>query len=113
MPRTAITVQKLDTNAGEVITFANIDVTNGMQYTNTGKEIILLLTDAAESVTITIPSVACGHGRTGDVSGSIAASQLKAFGPFVDPKIWGDGSALTYLDFATQVGTVQVAVVKT
>lgn len=112
MARTAITVQVLDTKAGEVVTFVNIDQTNGMRAAHTGKQMVLLRTDASESVNVTIPSVACGHGRTGDLSGSIAASQLKAFGPFEDPKLWGDGAALLYIDFASQVGTVEIAVVE-
>lgn len=112
MPRTAITSQKLDTKAGEVITFVAVDQTNGMQVTNTGKQVVLLNAPAAASVSLTVPSVACGHGRTGDASGSITASQVKAFGPFEDPLIWGDGTGLLYLNFASLTGSVTIAVVE-
>lgn len=112
MPRTTVTVRKLDTKGGEVVSVVAVDQTNGMQCTQSGKQVVLLKAAAASSVNVTFPSVACGHGRTGDVTGAIAAGEIKAFGPFEDPKLWGDGSTLLYINFSGLTGTVEIAAIE-
>ncbi len=115
MARTVLTVQRLDAISGEDVAYVSIDPTNGMQARNTGREAIILKTGAGNSVQLTIPSVACSHGRTSNVVATQGASLDKSYGPFTDPAIWGDGVGQLFLDFASVVGgtsTILVAAVQ-
>lgn len=113
MPRTVLTIQPLDTKAGENVTFVNIDATNDHEYTPSGACAVLIQTAAGEAVTLNVPSIACSHGRVGDLGPFVVgASVLKSFGPF-EPSLFGDGSGLIYLDFSAVTGTPKIAIVRT
>jgi len=113
MARTVITPQTINLKGGAVITFAAIDQANGMQVLHAGRHIVLVQAIAASSVNVTIPSVACGHGRVGDITTvAVSASTIKAFGPFSPVELWGDGLSNLFINFAGSSGTVTIAVVE-
>lgn len=83
MARTQIPVQELAANGGTDadVAFTAGDAGNGMYFTNTGRE-ILLMTSSAGGKTATIVSVADEYGRTGDKTLAPAAGLTGAAGPF-------------------------------
>ncbi len=114
MARTAITVQRLDTKGGELVTFVGADAVNGMQAQNDGTVTVLVRTGLNAAVTVKFPSVACQHGRLGDIQVSmtpVTSGQVQSFGPFVDFQNWGDGRGLLFMDFSGVSGQVDVAAV--
>ena len=111
MARTVLTVQNLAAKAGVAIAFAAIDTLNGMQYRNTGREVVLVQTGTGSAVTLNVPSVADPFNRTGDLGGTVGASAVQAFGPFSPASIWGDGAANAFLTFSALASTASVAVI--
>lgn len=111
MPRTAIAVQTASARAGQDLTFVTVDAANGMQVPNDGRVFILVRCGAADAVTVAIPSLACTHGRTGDVTGiAVGNSVDKLFGPFPDIGGWGNGTTL-FLNFSGVAGTPKIAAI--
>jgi len=106
--RTQLTIQSISATGGLALTFAPVDTINGMQVQNTGRLALLVQTTSAGGVTISIPSVACIHGRLGNISAVVPASTLETFGPFQDPTIWGDGRSLLFADFSAAIGGTAV-----
>lgn len=111
MARTQLTAQKLQTPGGQAITFATADTANGEQVRNTGIQVVIVKTAAGGGVTVTFPSQPDQNNREGDLTKVLGASVEEAFGPFVNPLIWGDGSTQLYIDYASATGSVQVAVI--
>ena len=68
-----------------------------------------LQAEGTASCTVTIASLPDLNDRTGDASHAVAGDAVRAFGPFGDSSIWGDGTRL-FLDFSAVLGTVKVAV---
>jgi len=112
MARTTITAQKLQTLAGQTVTFQAADAVNGMQVTNTGIQVLLVKTAAGEAVTVSFPTQPDPFNRTAPVPLSAQAASLeRAYGPFTTPSIWGDAATLLFMDFSGITGTPQVAVI--
>jgi hypothetical protein len=102
--RTALTLQVINVAAGQAVTFVPVDSVNGMQVQNTGRVAFWINTTGTGGVTVAISSVACIHGRLGNVSTIVPASTQELFGPFGDPTIWGDGRSLLFVDFSAVIG---------
>jgi hypothetical protein len=111
MARTILTPQRLDTKAGEQPTYQTVDPTNGMQTRNSGVEVVAVRTVGGTGLTVQFPSVACSHGRLGDVSTVQAQDVTQYYGPFTDPATWGDGGSQLFIDASTFTGTAQIAVI--
>jgi hypothetical protein len=67
---------------GAATTYTAVDGVDGNYFTNTGSEYLIVKNGSASSVTVTIKSVPCSHGRTGDAVVSIPASGERTIGPF-------------------------------
>lgn len=106
--RTQLAIQQVSTPGGTGLTFAPVDTINGMQVPNTGRVALLVQTGTpggfSAGVTVNIPSVACIHGRLGDITAVVPSGVLQAFGPFQDPTIWGDGRSLLFANFSAAIG---------
>jgi hypothetical protein len=112
MARTTITAQKLQTLAGQAISFQALDSANGMQVKNTGIQVVLVKTEAGAAATLSFPTQADAFNRTAPVpQGNVGASEVRAFGPFTTPSIWGDAATLLFIDASGVSGSAQVAVI--
>jgi len=106
--RTKLTIQSIVATGGQGLTFVPVDTINGMQVQNTGRVSLLIAAGTqggvSGGVTIAVPSVACIHGRLGNISAVVPAGALQTFGPFQDPTIWGDGRDQLFIDFSAAIG---------
>jgi hypothetical protein len=110
--RTVITPQNLSLFAGQAITTQGADQVNGMQVKNTGIQVVLIKTGAADSINVTFASQPDAFNRKNDIGPiAVAANSLVAFGPFIPPVNFGDGAAQLFLDFTGSSGNPQVAVI--
>lgn len=109
--RTRLTLQSISAIGGAAVSFAPVDTINGMQVQNSGRVALLLKTGSGAGVTVSIPSVACIHGRLGNISLVIPADTVETLGPFQDPTIWGDGRDQLYADFSAPIGGTAVNLV--
>src|SRR3954471_18918783 len=82
MAQTALAVQEIPKNSGAVLASAGADQANGNKFPNDGKTVLEVLNGDGVSRTVTVTSVACSHGRTGDVAVPIAAGAQAVIGPF-------------------------------
>lgn len=111
---TQLTIQQLNSITGEDVVWVGADLVNGNQFQNTGRAALLVKTTG--SITISIPSRPDAAGRLGDVLQPVSGLTdpfVHAFGPYVDPSIWGDGVQLQvfYSGFAGHV-TPKIAAVQ-
>lgn len=74
MPRTALVVQAIQKNNGAQLVNAGADQANGNSFVNDGATTLVIQNGDASPRTLTVHSVSCSHGRTGDLSIVIAAS---------------------------------------
>ncbi len=112
MARTTITAQKLQSLAGQAISYQNVDAPNGMQVRNTGIQVVLVKTSAGQAVTVSFPTQSDPFNRNAPVPiNAQGASVDVAYGPFTTPSIWGDAATLLFIDFSGVSGTPQVAVI--
>jgi hypothetical protein len=81
MPRTAIALQTITRNAGAVLTEVTPDAVNGNNFVNDGKTELVVHNGDAAPHTCTVRSVACSHGRTGDIVTVVAAGKRAVIGP--------------------------------
>lgn len=94
MPRTAITVNELPAHGGEVdeIVWTSCDQTNGMDFPNDGRTLLLVRNANAATRQVTVVSVADPYGRTKDTDMDLAADTGYAVaGPFLPP-LFNQGS---------------------
>lgn len=106
--RTKLTIQSISAIGGQGLTFAPVDTINGMQVQNTGRVGLMVLAGTqggtGGGVTVGLPSVACIHGRLGNITAVVPAGAIETFGPFQDPTIWGDGRDQLFVDFSAAIG---------
>lgn len=81
MARTQLTVSDA-TLTGAATTYSAVDATNGNYFINTGAEQLIIKNGSASSITVTVKSVPCSHGRTGDAIVTVPASGERLVGPF-------------------------------
>jgi hypothetical protein len=103
MPRTAIAIQKIAANSGAQLVSVTPDAGNGNNFTNDGRtELIVHNSDAAPH-TVTVKSVACSHGRTGDIAVPVAAGERAFLGPF-DPGGFNQSDGTVNVDWTASTG---------
>lgn len=112
MARTVIPVQRLQTLAGQAITYQNFDQANGMQVKNLGIQVVLVRAGSGVSGVIGIPSVPDPFNRLGDINAAVAQSTDVAFGPFTVPTNFGDGASTLFINGTNSSGTMQIAVIE-
>lgn len=115
MSATTITVQDLTKKGAKKITFEALNP-DGMYFNNSGREIAVIKAAAASSVTVTVVSVPCSHQRTGDKVVAIAASEehmIYALPAAEFNQTTAPNEGKVSLTFASIVGTVSIAVVRT
>ncbi len=105
MGRTVLTAQNPAIDGRKLIWTAG-DTANGLQFTNTGRETLLVWnTHAAAARTIGIPSGGELSGvAVGDISQSIVAGDIWHFGPF--PKYLYDQIGTDEVQTITPTGTI-------
>ena len=101
MSRTAIVVQSIPNNTGAVLTMAAADASANMALPNDGHTDLLVENAGGVSCTVTVHSVACSHGRTGDLSVVLATGTRAIIGP-LDPAIFNQlaDQPNVYVDFS-------------
>jgi hypothetical protein len=109
VPRTAISVVDA-VKTGAVKAYVAADSVNGMEFLNAGEEILEVKNGGASALTVTIISVPCSHGRTGDLSIVVAAGAEVAIGPFED-FLFNQSNGKVNVGFSASA-SVTVAVVK-
>ena len=108
MSRTALAVQTIAPNGAAALTTVTPDAANGMYWPNTGHEELVVVNNDAASKTVTIHSVPCSHGRTGDMVLTVLAGAVEFVAP-LDPAIWNQSDGTVYVDFSAST-SVKVGV---
>jgi hypothetical protein len=112
MSRTAIAVQTIPDNSGAAVTFAAADSGNGMLFPNNGRTALKVKNASGSPITVTVHSVACSHGRTGDLAPSVAAG-AEWESPKLDPTLFnqlGADLGSVYVDFSASTSVTVAAV---
>jgi hypothetical protein len=110
MARTSLTLTDSSLD-GVAITYAAVDATNGNYFVNTGQEYLIVKNDSASSITATVVSVPCSHGRTDDSVVTVAAGAEKVVGPFKRDLFNQSGTSNVNVDFSSGT-SVTAAVIK-
>lgn len=113
MARTAIAVQTIADGTGASVSLANSDSANGMLFPNDGKTELIVKNANGSPVTLTVRSVACSHGRTGDLVYSVPNGAVWSV-PKLDPGLFNQSAAdlgSVYVDFSIS-SNITVAAVK-
>jgi hypothetical protein len=111
MARTQIPLSTLNKTTGLVPTALPIDSLNLMQYRNTGREAVMVVTGSGGSVSLTFRSVPDPFNRIGDIAVTVPGSSVTFYGPFAPTNIWGDGASQMYVDPGAVSGTASIALV--
>ncbi len=116
MARTVLTVQPLNAQTGITPAWTPVDTVNGMQYRNTGVQVVACVTGTGSSVILAFRSTADAYGRTGDVivlqqTPAGVVPLTKFYGPFNPTTIWGDGASQNFIDASALAGTASVVVI--
>lgn len=94
----------------QLFAFTAGDVANGLQFTMSGKDLILIFNNDAAPQTVTINSVADPYGRTGDITAfSMAAGTYYLAGPL--PKL-GYQQAGGFCFLTSSTVTVKFAIIQ-
>lgn len=101
MPRqtlTKTTAPSPNPTTGTAVTFTAANLTDKEQFTLTGRELILVKNDDAQSQTYTVNTVADPYGRTKDITtASIAAGAIHCIGP-IGLVGWQQSDGMLYLE---------------
>jgi len=103
MARTNIPVQVIPANGGvdQAIAWTAGDATNDHEFSNSGRELLLMKSDAVGAKHADVMSVADEHGRIGDTSLDPDGDQAVAIaGPFL-PTVWNQAGGLVNVDLVT------------
>ena len=112
MARTAIALQAVVRGTGAQLTEVAADAANGMMFPNDGDTELVVVTGGT-GINVTIRSVPCSHGRSGDQVVAVAANKRAVF-PKWDPALFnqsGTDQGNVYVDFSAGT-SVTVAVVR-
>jgi hypothetical protein len=110
LARTALTLTDSSLD-GVAVTYDAVDAVNGNYFVNTGQEYIIVKNDSAASITATVVSVPCSHGRTDDSVITVAAGAQKVAGPFKKDLFNQSGTSNVNVDFSSAT-SVTTAVIK-
>jgi hypothetical protein len=97
--RTKLTETNSDKD-GATVVFDAVDVTNGNYFVNNGRRRLIVKNDSASSITATVVSVPCSHGRTEDQTITVAAGAQEVAGPFARELFNQDGTYNVNVDFS-------------
>ena len=105
----AVEAPNPDGDALAEITFAATHATNKEQTLATGREVIVFYNSGATPRVCTVTSIACSHGRTGDVSSTVGAGEF-----WVSPRIPLEGFRQTdgYIYFEAAHAEILVSVIR-
>jgi hypothetical protein len=109
MARTELTPTTSDRD-GAPITFNAADATNGNYFVNNGRRLLVVKNESTASITATIISVPCSHGRTEDQIISVAAGGQAVAGPFPRDLFNQSGTYNLNVDFSSD-SSVTAAVI--
>lgn len=107
MPRTAIAVQTVQANKAAQLTSVTPDAVNQNNFVNDGNTELVVHNGDAAAKTVTIASVPCEHGRTGDVAQVVAAGERAILGPF-DKLLFNQADGTVNVDWSASTN-VKVA----
>jgi hypothetical protein len=107
---TPISVPASYATSGVLLEWTEADTANGNRFVNTGREILLVDNTGADTVTVTVSSVADPYGRTGDATKSVAAGTSAVFQMFPTAG-WQQSDGYIYVD-CTAVDDVNLAVIR-
>lgn len=113
MARVPITIsQSPGIGTPAVVTWTAADIADDHTLFNDGEtSLIVRNPDAVNAVTVTIVSVECSHGRTGDIEQAVAAETTRVFGPF--PKgLFNQSDGVINVDLAGTAAGVQLAAIR-
>jgi hypothetical protein len=97
MARIPVTRTQLSSREVTVITTVAADVTNKHYADMTGYEILLAFNSGLSTRAVTVNSNVDPTGRTADISDSVAAGEIHAYGPFKFLTGWAfGGSSLNF-----------------
>jgi len=99
MPRTAIAVQAVQKNKAGQLTSVTPDAVNQMNFVNDGETELVVHNGDGSAKTVTIVSVPCEHGRTGDIVQNVAAGERAILGPF-DKLLFNQADGTVNVDFS-------------
>lgn len=86
--------------AQTAIAWTAANASNTFTMPITGRELLLVRNTGASPASVTIKGVADSLGRAADAIHSLAAGEVKVFGPF--PRVgWAQADGLLYLTMAT------------
>jgi hypothetical protein len=110
--RTEILVDVVSESGIDFLIDTAADATNGMQFSNTGRELLLVKNGSASTVTLTLDMKQDGYGRDGSKVVTVAAGATKVIGTFW-PELYnqGDKNKKVFVDFSAAT-SVTVAVVQ-
>ncbi|OYD08546.1 hypothetical protein [Paludifilum halophilum] len=106
MARTAIPVDSPTTNGILLQVDTTIDQTNGMEFTNTGREVLLVENTGTGALTVTLDYAPDRFGRDGQKSVTLQEGETKVIGPF-DRDLYNQNNKV-YVDFDAATGNVAV-----
>ena len=107
--RTEIVVQDIKSYEGKPIVFAAVDVTNGMQFINDGRSIMVVKAGAAGAGASTVLGVQDSNRRTGNAVLTLANDEIGYIGSF-PLDLFGQAGGKVFVDFA--VADTEVAVIR-
>lgn len=107
--RTEIVVQEIKAYEGKVPTFAAADATNGMQFINDGRTILLLKAGIAGAGDVTVIGVTDSNRRISNTVLTLANDDDGYIGAF-PLELFGQAGGKVFVDFA--VADVTVAAIR-
>ncbi len=95
-----------------VVTWTAADIVEDHTLFNDGEtSLIVRNPDGVEVITVTVESVECSHGRTGDIVQAVATETTRVFGPF--PKdLFNQANGVINVDLAGAAAGVQLAAIR-
>lgn len=117
MAYTTLTVLGADKAGDELIALmvgADTQDTDGFDFDNTGKEIVLVLDELATGAgdTITFEAINDKYGRAETtLTRTVTAKKIYAYGPFL-PEIWNQSDNTVRFKFTTAASTTTVMVIR-
>ncbi|KKN48917.1 hypothetical protein LCGC14_0648150 [marine sediment metagenome] len=109
MARTNLPVQSLPGAGASQLTATAGDATNDHEMINDGHTQIIVFNGGVGAVEVTIISVNCSHGRTGNIVQSIPAGQDYKFGPFQAAE-WNQPAGKLNIDLDIDTSVTLVAI---
>lgn len=112
-----LTVLESDKTGDELLALmvgADTQDTDGFEFDNDGKTILIVLDDLATGAgdTITFEAIADKYGRLEDVlDRTIAAQKMYVYGPFL-PDIWNQSDGKVKFKFTTAAATTTLVAIK-